>query len=111
MLLLCFRQSRLCDSKIAAISNRLVLRDGVTRSPVVALLLYRLPVFYRTAVHTGNGRYRDGSHLKPLARLTYCCIVLYDKEEKGVVTALVTIVAAYILLYYKCSVASETVEA
>ncbi|XP_077502544.1 uncharacterized protein LOC144113362 isoform X3 [Amblyomma americanum] len=95
MLLLCFRQSRLCDSKIAAISNRLVLRDGVTRSPVVALLLYRLPVFYRTAVHTGNGRYR----------------VLYDKEEKGVVTALVTIVAAYILLYYKCSVASETVEA
>ncbi|XP_077510261.1 uncharacterized protein LOC144121143 isoform X3 [Amblyomma americanum] len=56
-------------------------------------------------------RVKDWSHLKPLARLTYCCIVLYDKEEKEVATALVTIVAAYILIYNKCSVASETVEA
>ncbi|KAK8769511.1 hypothetical protein V5799_014025 [Amblyomma americanum] len=45
MLLISFRQSRLCDSKIVAISNRMALADGVTRFPVVALPLYRLPGF------------------------------------------------------------------
>ncbi|XP_077510262.1 uncharacterized protein LOC144121143 isoform X4 [Amblyomma americanum] len=56
-------------------------------------------------------RVKDWSHLKPLARLTYCCIVLYDKEGKGVATALITIVPDYILLHNKCSVAAKTVEA